>query len=70
LILSALETYGVTEESELTVSVARQLGFQRTGAKIRARIGGCFTDLLTEKRIVRTDENGVKLSSGGGLRLA
>ena len=38
LILSTLETYGVTEESELTVSVARQLGFQRTGAKIRARI--------------------------------
>ena len=70
LILSALETYGVTKESELTVSVARQLGFQRTGAKIRARIGGCFTDLLTEKKIVRTDENGLKLSSASGLRLA
>ena len=70
LILSTLETYGVTDESELTVSVARQLGFQRTGAKIRARIGSCFIDLLTEKMIVRTDENRLKLNSDSGLKLA
>jgi len=70
LILSMLENYGVTEESELTVSVARQLGFQRTGAKIRARIGGCFIDLLMEKKVVRTDEYRVKLNSDPGLKLA
>ena len=70
LILSTLEKYGVTEESELTVSVARQLGFHRTGVKIRARIRGCFVDLLTEKKIVRTDENVLKLSSESDLKLA
>ena len=70
LILSTLEKYGATEESELAVSVARQLSFQRTGAKIRARIGGCFVDLLTEKKIVRTDENVLKLNSDSDLRRA
>jgi len=70
LILSTLENYGVTEESELTVSVARQMGFQRTGAKIRARIGGCLIDLLTKKKDIRTDENRLKLNSDSGLKLA
>ena len=69
LILSTLEKYGVTEESDLTVSVARQLGFQRTGPKIRARIGRCVIDLLAEKKVVRTDENGLKLNSDSGLKL-
>ena len=69
VILSALEKYGVTDESELAVSVARQLGFQRTGVKIKTRIEGCVADLLTEKKIVRTDENGLKLNSNPSLRL-
>jgi hypothetical protein len=63
LILSTLENCGVTKESKLTGVVAKQLGFQRTGAKIRARIEGCFNDLLTEKKVVRTDENGLKPNS-------
>ncbi len=70
LILSTLQKNGVTEDFELVVSVARQLGFQRTGAKIRARIEGCIIDLLREKKIIRTDENGLKLNPELRLRLA
>ncbi len=70
LILSMLEKYGVTEETELTVSLARRLGFQRTGARIRARIEGCVIDLLTDKKILRTGENGLKLNSDSGMKLA
>jgi very-short-patch-repair endonuclease len=69
LILSTLEKYGATEESALIVSVARQLGFQRTGAKIRARIGARVTDMLTMKTIARTDENGLKLNSDSSMTL-
>jgi very-short-patch-repair endonuclease len=70
LILSTLENFGVTEQTELTVSVARQLGFQRTGTKIRARIESCVNQLLSEKKIIRTEENGLKLNSDTGLKLA
>ena len=52
------------------MSVARQLGFQRTGVKIKTRIGRCITELLTEKKIVRIDENRLKLNSDPGLKLA
>jgi hypothetical protein len=70
LILEALEKYGVTDESELVVVVARQLGFQRTGVKIKTRIGGRFADLLTEKKIVRANENRLRLNSDSGSKLA
>jgi len=46
LVLSMLGNYGVTDESQLTISVARQLGFQRTGSKIRARIAECVEYLV------------------------
>ena len=70
LILSTLENYGATEEGELTISVARQLNFQRTGVKIRARIGECLNDLLNEKKIVQTEENGLRLNSDSSLKHA
>jgi very-short-patch-repair endonuclease len=70
LVLSLLESYGVTDQTQLTVSVARQLGFQRTGAKIRERIERCVVSLLSEKKILRTEDGALKLNSNNGLRLA
>ncbi len=62
LVLSILGNYGVTDESELVVFVARQLGFLRTGSKIRARIAECVEDLLSERKLARADENRIKLN--------
>ena len=69
LILSALEKYGVTGESALLVPVARQLGFQRTGAKIKTRIAECVADLVTESKIVRMDGDRLRLNSDSGSKL-
>jgi very-short-patch-repair endonuclease len=70
LVLSLLDTYGVTEQTQLTVSVARQLGFQRTGVKIRERIERCVNSLLSEKKILRTEDGALKLNTNNGLKLA
>jgi len=70
LIFSKLKSFGVTAETELIVAVARQLGFQRAGTRIRARIEACLSDLLKEKRLVRTSGNRVRLNPDSGLRLA
>ena len=70
LVLSLLETYGVTDQTQLTVSVARQLGFQRTGAKIRERIDRCVDSLLSEKKILRIEDGALKLNGNNDLKLA
>ena len=69
-VLSLLETYGVTDQTQLTVSVARQLGFQRTGAKIRERIERCVESLVSDKKILRTEDGALKLNGNNGLKLA
>ena len=66
LIRSALANFGVTAEAELVKSVTGQLGFERTGRKIEAHIVNCIRDLLSEKKIIRTEENDLKLNSGEG----
>ena len=66
LVLSTLGNFGVTEEADLTVTVARQLGFQRTGTKIRARIAACVEGLLSRQKISRTDNNALRLSADSG----
>jgi hypothetical protein len=69
-VLSLLETYGVTEQTQLTMSVARQLGFRRTGAKIRERIERCVDSLLSEKKILRTEDGALKLNANNGTKVA
>jgi hypothetical protein len=70
LVVSLLETYGVTDQAQLTISVARQLGFQRTGAKIRERIERCVDRLLSEKKILRTEDGALKLNAKNDLKFA
>ena len=70
LVLSLLETYGVTDQTQLAVSVARQLGFQRTGAKIRERIERCVESLLSDKKILRTEDGALKLNANNSVKLA
>ena len=41
LLLVALTRFGMTGEADLVKSVTRQLGFQRTGARINARLATC-----------------------------
>ena len=68
-VLSLLGTYGVTDQAQITVSVARQLGFHRTGAKIKERIDSCVESLLSEKKILRTEEGSLKLNGNNDLKL-
>lgn len=70
MLVSLLETYGVTEQKQLTISVARQLGFQRTGAKIQERIAECVDSLISEKKVLRTDDGALKLNANNDLKLA
>ncbi len=67
LVLSTLGNFGVTEELDMTGTVARQLGFQRTGARIRARIASCVEGLLSRQKISRTENNGLRLGTGSKL---
>jgi very-short-patch-repair endonuclease len=69
LLLSVLGQFGATEESDLIVAVARQLGFQRTGTRIKARISACVERLLVEKRVNRTDKNALRLCVDSGPAL-
>ncbi len=69
-IISTLGNFGVTEEADLTVAVARQLGFQRTGAKIRARIAACVERLVNRQKISRTENNALRVGADSGFNLA
>src|SRR5262249_52338110 len=42
IVCRSLRTFGATEEGDLIPAVARQLGFQRTGSRIEARIKACL----------------------------
>lgn len=70
LVVSLLGTYGVTDQLQLTTSVARQLGFQRTGAKIRERIARCVENMLSEGKILRTEDGALKLNANNDIKLA
>jgi very-short-patch-repair endonuclease len=50
----ALHAFGATKEGELIQSVARQLGFKRTGKRIQARIAECLEELIRAGQICRT----------------
>lgn len=46
---------------DLTVAVARELGYQRTGARIRA---------VVDQTVQRLLQEGVVVEAGGNLRIA
>jgi very-short-patch-repair endonuclease len=62
LLLDSLTRFGTTGEAELVKSVARQLGFQRTGARISARLAGCLDELAREGKVGRTEDGRVRIN--------
>ncbi len=50
-IIEMLKQFGATAEEDLIIGVARQLGFNRTGSRIKSRVRRCFTKLKKEGRL-------------------
>ena len=67
-LLDALARFGATDEADLVQTVARRLGFQRTGPRIRARLAGCIEDLAREGKVGRTGAGGVRLAPAVSAR--
>ena len=55
LLMDSLRQFGSTEEGDLTKEVTRQLGFKRTGDRIKRKIGECVESLILEGKIGRED---------------
>ncbi len=55
LIMDSLVRFGATEEGDLTKEVARQLGFKRTGDRIKQKIGEGVESLIRDGKIARED---------------
>lgn len=68
LMLDSLTRFGATGAAELVKSVTRQLGFQRTGARITARLAGCVDELAREGKVSRTEDSGVRLLATANAR--
>ena len=58
LLTDGLAKYGATGTEDLVKRIARQLGFQRTGDKIRARIAATLNELLSEGVVRVSDGDG------------
>lgn len=54
-IILASPKFGRADQAEVITLVARQLGFQRTGAKIKDRIDGRVSTLVRDDQITRTE---------------
>jgi hypothetical protein len=55
VILRVLRRYGQTTDEELIRVVSRELGFQRVGKRIAARIGKRIADLIAARTVRRAD---------------
>jgi hypothetical protein len=55
LLMDSLRQFGSTEVGDLTKEVARQLGFKRTGDRIKQKIGEDVESLIREGKIGRED---------------
>jgi hypothetical protein len=55
LLMDSLRQFGSTEEGDLTKEVASQLGFKRTGDRIKLKIGEGVESLIREGKIGRED---------------
>lgn len=58
-VLKSLRLYGQTTRDELIKSVAKQLGFQRTGRKIQQRLDGVIEQMAAQGRLNWTGEGGI-----------
>jgi very-short-patch-repair endonuclease len=54
VVCRLLRTCGATDEGDLIAVVARQLGFQRVGKRIHARIKACLESLARDGQVGRT----------------
>jgi very-short-patch-repair endonuclease len=63
VLCRALRAFGATPEGELIQSVARQLGFQRTGNRIQARIEECLKRLIRTGNICRKADQRLQATS-------
>jgi len=61
-ILQSLVAFGSMPAEDLTAAVAKQLGFKRTGPKIRDRVIAGINNLVAEGRIVLTEDNRIRLA--------
>ena len=57
VILGVLRRYGQTTDQELIKAAARELGFQRVGNRIAAKIGRRITELIAAKIVRRADDD-------------
>lgn len=69
-IITILDSFGETDQNELIQSVARKLGFNRTGAKIRERIESCLESLKAVRKVIQTENQSLKINGPQGLKLA
>lgn len=62
LVRHVLAAHGATDEHELIVTVARHLGFARTGKRINDRVAGIIESLECNATICRSDDRRVRLA--------
>ena len=61
-VCGTLQAFGATESGELIQSVARQLGFRRTGDRIQERIERCLEGLIQAGQVSRTADGRLQLT--------
>jgi very-short-patch-repair endonuclease len=64
LVCRTLHAAGATEDAGLIQSVARQLGFKRTGKRIQARIEECLEGLIRTGQVRRTADQRLQAAPG------
>ena len=64
VVCEMLHTVGATEEGELIQSVARQIGFKRTGHRIQTRIEKSLESLIHAGQVCRTADQRLQAAPG------
>jgi hypothetical protein len=67
-LLESLQQYGATEEDDLIQAITRQLGFQRTGSRIKVKLAGCVEELAREGKVIRTDGGSLRIPTACGTK--
>jgi hypothetical protein len=62
VVCEVLRNFGATEGGDLVQSVARQLGFKRTGPRIQERVEHCLETLIRSGTIGHTADQRLQLS--------
>ncbi|HEV3385409.1 MAG TPA: AAA domain-containing protein [Gemmata sp.] len=64
-IVATLTTFGSMPAEELTAAVSKQLGFKRTGPKIRDRVIAGVNEMVAAGTLILADDNRVRLVPPG-----